>query len=224
VPPSAETALAFDLDGVLVDTTELVVRGWSAVAASLGRTIDIGTIRERYFGRRTEDILREELGLDADAAAAYVRERRDDKTAEVASGPPLVAIPGAVAFVRAAVAGRIPVALVSSASASNVELGLRSIGLADAFGIRIDAGSVERGKPWPDAYLRAARALDRPADRLVVFEDSVAGVAAARAAGARCVALTSTTTAERLAAADLVIDDFAAWTPRRLLARLDRSG
>jgi beta-phosphoglucomutase-like phosphatase (HAD superfamily) len=220
VPRSPETALVFDLDGVLVDTAELVTQGWLRFAASRGRRISRTAIRDRLFGRRTIDILHDEFGLTRAEAASLVAAGIDDKTAEVAEGPPLREVPGARRFVRHAIEDGTPVALVSSASASNVALALEAIGLRDAFHVTVDAGRIERGKPAPDPYLAAARALGLPPSSLVVFEDSVAGIAAAMAAGARCVGIASSLPRERLATADLVIDDLLAWTPATVLGAL----
>ena len=69
---------------------------------------------------------------------------------------------------------------------------------------------VPRGKPAPDIFLETARRLDQPPDRCVVFEDSLAGIAAARAAGMRCIALATTHSVAdlRAAAPDLVVADY----------------
>jgi HAD superfamily hydrolase (TIGR01509 family) len=67
---------------------------------------------------------------------------------------------------------------------------------------------VKLPKPEPDVYLRCADNLNIETDECLVFEDSPAGVAAAKKAGMRCIALTTTATREELQDADLVIDSF----------------
>ncbi len=219
-----EPALAFDLDGVLVDTGQLVTRSWLRYAALQDHPLTAIDVRDRLFGRRTVDILHDEFGLPGSEARALVEAGFDDKAGEVAAGPGLTEVPGARAFVRAAIADGLAVALVSSASAANIGLALEAIGLDDAFPVTIDSGQVARGKPAPDPYLAAAAALGVPASAMVVFEDSEAGIAAALAAGARCVGVASSLPSERLRAADLVISQLDGWTPAALLAALEKRG
>ncbi len=216
-----EPAFVFDLDGVLVDTAELVTHSWLRYAADRGHELTRAEVRDRLFGRRTVDILHDEFGVPVAEAEAMVAAGFDDKTDAVAAGPGLVEVPGARAFARAAVAGGWSVALVSSASAANIDLALRSIGLDDAFPIVIDASRVARGKPAPDPYLAAAAALGRPGAGMVVFEDSIAGIEAALRAGARCVGVASYQPRARLATANLVVDDLSGWTPAMVLGALD---
>ena len=101
-------------------------------------------------------------------------------------------------------AGRVPVAVVSGAYRREIEPVLRGAGLADVVGVIVAADDVARGKPDPEGYLRALEALGdglSPGD-VVAFEDTEAGVASARAAGLRCLAVRGTLPDERLAAAD----------------------
>ena len=212
-------AFLFDLDGVLVDTRALVEAGWRRFAASHGRTLTDEELVGRILGRRNLDVLVEVFGLDPEAAR-QVSAVMGDKRAEVAAGVPLREIPGAAAFVRASLAAGVPCALVSSAAPVNVELGLAAIGLEGRFPVVVDGTRVDRGKPAPEPYLMAARELGRDAAACVVFEDSPAGVAAARAAGARCVGVASLGDRQLLAGADLLIDDFRGWTPETVLAGL----
>jgi sugar-phosphatase len=144
----------------------------------------------------------------------------DDKTAEVAAGSPIVEVPGAVAFVQDAVAAGFRTALVSSASAANVALALTALCLERSFDLVIDASGVSLGKPAPDPYLLAAASLEIDPATMIVFEDSVAGIASAQAAGAPCVAIASWEPAERLAAADLVIARWGDWTPAAIVAAI----
>ena len=144
----------------------------------------------------------------------------DDKTDEVAAGSPIVEVPGATAFVAATRAAGIRTALVSSASAANVRLALAALGLEDAFPVIVDASQVAPGKPAPEPYLLAARLLAVAPAGMIVFEDSVAGIASAQAAGAACVAIASWEPTQRLASADLVIRAWADWSPEAIVATL----
>ena len=172
------------------------------------------------FGRRTIDILVEQFGLAPAEAAYLVATGVDDKHAEIERARGLRAVPGAARFARAALASGIPCAIVSSASAGNIGLALEAIGLAGRFVVIIDHDRVARGKPAPDPYLLAAAELGVRPQACVVFEDTAPGVAAAHAAGAKCVGVASHGRPDLVAAADLVIADFRGQTPAGLLNRL----
>jgi beta-phosphoglucomutase-like phosphatase (HAD superfamily) len=95
--------------------------------------------------------------------------------------------------------------VASSAPPANIDALVGELGLATNFDV-IVSGSELPGKPEPQLFLKVAHLLDVPAERCVVVEDAVAGVEAARRAGMRCIAVTTTNPAQALQAADLVVD------------------
>ena len=105
-------------------------------------------------------------------------------------------------------ASRVPVAVVSGAYRREIEPVLDGAGLADVVGVIVAADDVARGKPDPEGYLRALEALGGglAADEVVAFEDTEAGIASARSAGLRCIAVRGTLPDERLAAAEAIVD------------------
>jgi beta-phosphoglucomutase-like phosphatase (HAD superfamily) len=217
-------AFLFDLDGVLVDTHELVIAGWRRFAATRGRTMSDEEIVARTFGWRTIDILVDVFGIAPAEAASMVAAGFDDKRAEVAAGPPLREVAGAAAFVRSAFAAGIPCAVASSASMANIELALDAIGLGGVFDVVVDQRQVRRGKPDPDPYLVAAAGLRVDPQQCVVFEDTGPGIAAGLAAGARVVGVATLGRPAMLERADLVIADFSDQTPEGVLRALAESG
>jgi len=85
---------------------------------------------------------------------------------------------------------------------------LEEVGLPPAtFDAVVDGNDVVRKKPAPDIFLEAARRLGLPPETCLVIEDAVSGVAAARAAGSRCLALTTSFSAQELAGADWIAPD-----------------
>ena len=212
-------AFLFDLDGVLVDSSKIVKRGWEIFAATRGLTIPEADYPRAIHGRRTREILIDYFGLAADEAEGLIAAGFDDKTPLVAEGE-LVEVPGAIDFVRASRTLGLRLAVASSASAPNIALALRTLGLAAAFDAAVSAADVSRGKPAPDPYICAARKLDVDPRDSVVFEDTIFGIASAKAAGARCVAIATTLRREDLQSADLVIDDFSGQDPAQLLRDL----
>ena len=191
------SALLFDLDGVLADSTPSVVRAWSAWARRVG--IDPDELLPKVHGRRAIETIRAarpDLDAEAELATLVADETTDNADTEE--------IPGA----RALVSGLPPDAWAIVTS------GLREVATARlvASGVPIPpvvitAESIERGKPDPDCYLKGAAALGVEPRDCIVVEDAPIGAAAARAAGMRLIALTTTHRADQLEPADLVLPD-----------------
>ena len=99
-------------------------------------------------------------------------------------------------------------AIASSAPDANIQALVKELGLQDYFAA-ILSGSEMPGKPDPAVFLAAARRLEFPPERCVVVEDSIAGVKAARRAGMKCIAVTTTNPGEALQAADRVVHSLA---------------
>jgi beta-phosphoglucomutase len=181
-------AVLFDLDGVLIHTSDVHPRLWDAFARARGYAPTAADL-EASHGRTAEQTIRAWLG-DRDLAARVAE--REALFTEWLSTSPVPAVPGAEAFVAALRAAGVPRAVATSAVPANAQRALARIGLQDAFDAVVTAVDVLRGKPDPEPYLKAAAALGADPARCVVVEDSVSGLRAAKAAGARCLALSTT--------------------------------
>jgi sugar-phosphatase len=120
-------------------------------------------------------------------------------------------------------AARVPVAIVSGASAAEIRPVIAAAGIEGVFATVVTSDDVRHGKPHPEGYEIALRRLAgrapgiRP-DGVTVLEDTEAGVAAAKAAGMRCIAVGRTLAPERLAAADEIVAGVDEALLRRILA------
>ena len=112
-----------------------------------------------------------------------------------------VAVPGAPAFVGSVARTGTACAVATSASREDARHVLDALGLADRFGAVVTAEDVSRGKPDPEVYLRAARAIGVAPPACLVFEDAVVGVKAARDAGMRVIGVTTAHSGDELRAA-----------------------
>ena len=204
-------------------SAELHYTSWRHALAEAGVTMTHEQFWET-FGQRNEEILRRFLGPDAEPALlARVADRKERAYRELAAERAALA-PGAEAWLQEAARRGIRHAIASSTPRENVEVVLGRLGIRDRFAAVCAAEDVERGKPAPDIFLAAARALGcTPADCLVV-EDAPAGVAAAKAADMRCLAVASGHPPERLAEADLVVASLAERSPAAVLAALYAEG
>jgi mannitol-1-/sugar-/sorbitol-6-phosphatase len=185
-------AIIFDLDGVLVDSTEAVERAWTRWAGERG--IDPQELLPVIHGRPSREVIAEYApGLDL-----VVEARRLDSMEQVTESP---AIDGAAECIAFAQQG--PWAIVTSGD-SRASGRLRTAGLPVPE-VLVTADDVERGKPDPEPYARAAAALGVEPASCVVVEDAPAGITAAKAAGMTVIAVTTTYDAEALADADVVV-------------------
>ena len=114
-------------------------------------------------------------------------------------------------------AERVPVAIVSGAALEEIEPVVAAAGLGPSIATIVAADHVADGKPHPEGYLRAAELLGTRPETLLAFEDTEAGVASAKSAGAQVVGLTRTLGAARLAQADELVDRIDADLMERLL-------
>jgi sugar-phosphatase len=184
------------MDGTLVDSTAIVERQWRRWAARHG--MDPVPILEVAHGRRTIDTIRDiapELATPEEAAAF------DDEEAEDSIGA--VAVIGAGELLRSLPPDRW--AVVTSATTPLARVRLRGVGLPVP-ALLVSADDIGNGKPDPEGYLAAARALGVEPARCVVLEDTPAGLEAGRAAGMPVIAVSTTYPAETLHA-DVVVPD-----------------
>ncbi|ATB44013.1 beta-phosphoglucomutase [Cystobacter fuscus] len=185
-------AVLFDLDGVIIDTTALYYRVWETFARARGRVPTPAELLATN-GRRGSETLQAWFGpgLAESDIAAHMHEL-DAMVRHQLATEPVSAVPGVHRFLEELRRAGVPWALGTSATAANAELALSRLGLSELFPVRVTAAEVTRGKPDPEVYLKAAAALGVAPSACVVIEDSVLGLRAGRAAGARCLALSTT--------------------------------
>lgn len=192
-------AILFDLDGVLVDSTAVVVRTWRNWAGSRG--LDAQSILEVAHGRRTAETIRLVAPhLDADSEAEdleRVAEGDLDGILEIEKARELLASLPQNSW-----------AVVTSGARALATRRMEHTGLPlpDAF---VTAEDVTHGKPHPEAYLRGAELLGARPEACVVIEDAPSGIRAAKSAGMRVVAVTTTYRREELSEADEVVESLA---------------
>ena len=188
------SALLFDMDGTLIDSTAAVDRAWAAWEQRWD--VRLG-VRASTLGRPARDIVAARIDIeDVDAAFA------DIERLEVADTEGVVVLPGVAELLASLPPDRW--AIATSCTAPLAEARLRAAGIVPP--ALVTASDTPRGKPHPDPYLAAAALLGVPADRCLVVEDAVAGVAAGRAAGCAVLGVLGTARAEDLGADAVAAD------------------
>ena len=201
----ATRALVFDFNGTLSRDEPVLYAIYSELFAEHGRPLSEADYYGRLAGNTEKAIIHGWLGVEGEELEALIEERID-RYVRAADGS---TVPTAVRDAVRHAASRVPVAIVSGAYRREIEPVVERAGLADAVRVLVAADDVTRGKPDPEGYVRALEALAddlEPAD-VVAFEDTEAGIASARAAGLRCVAVRGTLPDERLAAAEAIVDE-----------------
>ena len=183
-------ALLFDLDGTLVDTETHTDQAIDAVVARHGIT-GFALPPTETRGRTWEhvaEVIRTRTAIDL-PTAVLTAELLAHWNAATADAKP---IPGAPDALRAAAARKLKLAVVSSSPRAVIGRFLEKLGVAHLVDerARIGADDVRNGKPDPEGFLMAACALEVDPDESLVFEDSRAGLLAARAAGMRSMFVT----------------------------------
>lgn len=211
--PAPGDALLFDMDGTLIDSMPLHDLAWADWHARHGLSFEGTAFFEATAGRSNTDIMSGLLPhLDAQsiAAEATIKEQlyRDRALTQ------LTAIEGAIDYLHRARAAGHRLAICTASMPNNIALACQRFGLdqlVDTVVCPADPlhggapGELLRGKPHPDLFLEAARRLGAEPAHCLVFEDAPLGVEAARRAGMRAIALSTTLPASAFAAYDNLV-------------------
>lgn len=195
-------AAIFDVDGTIVDNMDWHARAFDAFVLRHGLAAMTLETRRQTDGKRNREIFPMLFGRDLSSEELLAFEDEKEGMYRQISRSGLSPMPGFVRLLDRLDAASIPVALATSAPAANVEHTLREIGLEDRLRVIARGDQVKRGKPAPDVFLFAASLLGVPPEACLAFEDAPLGIASARSAGMKCVAIASTFAAETLLATD----------------------
>jgi beta-phosphoglucomutase len=212
--PGPVRAVVFDFNGTLSNDEPILYSIYRDLFAEHGKPLEEGDYYGRLAGLTEEAIISGWLGVDGEELATLVRERVDRYLILAANGSTV--LDETRAAIRYA-ADRVPVALVSGAFRTEVEPVLEAAGVASCFRYLVTADDVVHGKPHPEGYERVVRLLELAGEDVVAFEDTEAGVTAAKGAGLRCLAVAGTLPRERLAKADELVEVIDVPLLRRLL-------
>jgi len=206
----------FDMDGVLLDSEPFICKAACMMFAERGLQVKpedflpfVGAGENRYIGG-----VAEKYNFPVEINA--VKKRTYDIYLEIIRGQ-LHALPGVYDFLDACRRSGRKLALATSADRRKAEGNLSEIRLPwNSFDAVVTGEDVAHKKPDPEIFLTAAHRLELDPRECLVVEDAVNGVAAAKASGARCLALTTSFTRQQLAGADWFAPDLATAPPQAL--------
>jgi haloacid dehalogenase superfamily, subfamily IA, variant 3 with third motif having DD or ED len=198
----------FDFDGVIVDSHPVHLEAWKAFLLSKGRAATDAELSFVQEGAKREEILRHFFGgLTPEQTRSYGDEK--DKLFQ-AGATELKLVRGFAEFLSRMEAAGLPSAVATSGGRRRVEQTLVKFSLISRFRAVVTGDDVAQGKPDPALFLMAARSLQVAPERLLVCEDAVAGVVAAKTAGMKCLGIAAKGRGALLkdAGADLVMENF----------------
>ncbi len=220
---ASNLAIIWDMDGVIVDTGAYHRDAW--IEAFGKRGIDFTT--EDFvatFGTRNDNVIRRMLGRKT--PTELIREISEEKEADYRRriAESIVALPGAVALLEDLAVAHFKQAIATSAPPANVRQIMCVLGLDRYFNCMVTEKDVSEGKPSPQSFLLAAKTLNVLTANCIVIEDAITGVSAARRAGMRCVAVTTSHPRRNLGQADFIVDSLEELSADRMRILLGITG
>jgi beta-phosphoglucomutase family hydrolase len=198
-------AVIWDMDGVIADTAPFHFQAWDEVFRR--RKIPYSReVFQRNFGKRNDIIVRSIVGEDyPESEIEAILEEKEGMFREKAAGN-IKPFPGAVELIEELRIYGVKEALATSSPIENGQFVTRQLGIENSFDAVVWGREVAEGKPSPQIFLLAAERLGIDPASCVVIEDAVAGVAAAKRAGMKCLAVANSHPEAKLNEADLVVD------------------
>ena len=206
----------FDLDGVIVDTAVFHFQAWRRLAQKLGGDFTEEQ-NEQLKGVSRVDSLKKIIewtgATVSDEEFQTLMVEKNQWYLELVQGlGPQDALPGALNFLQTAYDQGVKIALGSASK--NAPMILEKLGITPLFTAIIDGNNVVNGKPHPEVFLKGAEALGLEPSECVVFEDSIAGVQAAKTGGMSSVGIGDAETLQ----ADIHFTALGDTTPEALVA------
>lgn len=214
-----DMAVIFDMDGVIVDSNPFHKVSLHYFVRRYGHELSETELKERVYGRTNKEWLTDLFGPLTPLQLKVLAEEKEGMYREMYRKD-LSPVAGLIDFLKLLDQNKIQRAIATSAPIANVAFTLNGTGIRNYFPIILDESFVEKGKPNPEIYQKAAAALQRDPSACVVIEDSLSGIEAAQQAGCRVVGITTTHTPEELSHTDYVIKDFAGLDPYDLFSKV----
>lgn len=200
-------AVIFDMDGVIVHSNPAHKEAIQLFCKRHKQNVSEEFLQNRLYGRTNKEWIPELMGsISPDILKKLANEK--ERQFRDLFAPKTNAVPGIYTFLKQLKKQDIPMAVATSAPVENANYILSALNIDSLFNIVLDSSHVDKGKPDPEIYIKASKALEKKPEECIVFEDSIAGIKSGLNAGCHVVGVTTTHTKKELEDCDLVIDNF----------------
>lgn len=197
----------FDMDGVIVHSNPAHKKAIKKFCQKHNQDLSQDFLENRLYGRTNEEWIPELFGSISDVQLELLADEKEQMFRDMFV-PEEHIVSGVIPFIKRLKEEEVKMVVATSAPAENADYILNRLSIYDYFDAVLDSSHVTRGKPHPQPYLNAAKAIGFDASRCIVIEDSVSGVKSGLNAGAKVVGVATTHTREELNSCHLVIEDF----------------
>ena len=211
-------AAIFDMDGTLIDNTPYHFKSWQALFKKYGKgELSKQTYYAKISGVPIMDTLR---GLFPERNGSELKALLTEKEGLYRElyAPYLAPVNGLENFLTELKNAGVKMAMATSATVDDINFILNKVPIRGDFDEIVNSSMVSKPKPNPQIFLKAAERLNHEPANCVVFEDSLAGIKAANAAGMKVIGITTGHASADLHPVDLVIDDYSQLTVQKLAA------
>jgi HAD superfamily hydrolase (TIGR01509 family) len=188
---NSSRAVLWDMDGTLVDSEQYHWISWREALRAEGITITHDQFLSA-FGQRNDSIITQWLGAPSPQLIEKIGEAKEEIYRTLVREQGIEPLPGVAKWVRQLLEEGWLQAIATAAPRKNVEVVLEALSATHSFQAIVSAEDVERGKPDPEVYLKAAARLGVLPAQCIVVEDAVAGVEGARSAGMHSIGVSRT--------------------------------
>ena len=197
-------AVLWDLDGVIADTGIYHCRAWQEIFSQMGISFTEEHFA-KHFGQRNDTIIRDTVNETISQEALDAIADKKEITYRRLVADNIEALPGAIELLSSLQKRGIKSVIASSAPPETVRIILEGLGIEKYFDAIACGREVTEGKPSPQIFLLAAEKLKAEPAGCIVIEDAVAGIAGAKRAGMKCVAVANSHPGDKLREADLIV-------------------
>jgi beta-phosphoglucomutase len=203
----ALAAVIFDLDGVLVDTVPLHFKAWQKLFSEYGKSFSFQDYKDKVDGIPSIDGAKAVLSEFSERDLYEMVARKREYFFNLAKEEGITPYQSSITLVKELKEQHIKVAVISSSKSARENLQIA--GISDLFEVVVTTNDIDKGKPEPEIFLKAAQVLEVLPKDCVVFEDALLGVEAAKKAGMKCIGIDRYDNPGRLHSADNVITDMS---------------
>jgi beta-phosphoglucomutase family hydrolase len=201
-------AVIFDLDGTLIDNNAYHIEAWKSFYEKHKLSFSTEAYKNTINGKTNKDIFRILLGEGLTDEQISVYENEKEALYREKYFPHIKPVRGLLKLLQQLSEEKIPLSIATSGIWPNIHFMFENLPIQSYFQTVIDASQISCGKPHPEIFLKAASSLGVPSSCCVAFEDSLAGIQSAKAAGMYVVGLATTHSRDDLSTADHVINHY----------------